>query len=87
MKELLIDHRVQEIKVLRGEIYEDSCNICFSYLVMCYRFYEYVFQVSQCNISPVVYESVIEQTTGLPSNNASKNSLFNLIKIVSKISR
>ena len=78
---------VQRIKVLRGEIYEDSSNICFSYWVICYRFYEYVFQVCRGNNSSVVYENIIEQTTGLPSNNDSKNSLFNLITTLSAISR
>ena len=45
----------------------------------------YVFQVSQCNMSPMVYESSVEQITGLLSNYDSENSLFDLIYIVSKI--
>ena len=52
---------------------------------MFYRFHVYVFQVSPCNIIAMVYESIVEQTTELPSYNDCENSLFDLIDIVSKI--
>ena len=59
--------------------------MCFNYYVMFYRYNVYVFQVPPCNMSPMVYESILEQTTGLLNNYNSEHSLYDLIYIVSKI--